>query len=149
LDPSVASWIVVRRAGLHAGLVFLASAGVVELNPALVYYWGPLNQPTPALGTAPTAVSSSTQTPPANDWEVLLRWLGQADPTSWTNLGGGVAQTSDGGSTTPPTTEMPTCPCCWCSAFGLGRAGPAGGAAAVLALALPLGLLLVIRRRAR
>lgn len=148
VDPAVTSWVVVRRAGLHAGLVFLASAGVVELNPALIYYWSPLTQPAPAVGVVPTTVGASTGERPANDWEVLMRWLGQADPPTWTNLGGGVSQTDDGGFT-DPTTTYPTQCCCPCSAFGPDRSGWHGRAAIALAMALPLGLLFVARRRTR
>ncbi|MBN2359329.1 MAG: hypothetical protein JXR83_07735 [Deltaproteobacteria bacterium] len=148
-DPETASWIVVRRTGLRAGLVFLATAGVVELNPALLYFLSPLGQANPAVGAAPAAVGATRDRPPANDWEVLMRWLDRTVAPSWTRLGHGQQQIDDGDDYDPMSEGPAGCPCCGCSAFGLGLRHPAAGAVALLALALPFCALLAVRRRLR
>ncbi len=147
--PEQSSWTVMRRPGLRAGLVVLPEEGIIELNPALPYYLSALARPDVVDATTPAAVADPEARPPAEDWDIFMRWLEGADPSDWTNLGTG--QTYDSGYYDDPYDPTPTyaslCPCCYCSSFGLGVQGPAGGVVVVLATLLPLGFLLALRRR--
>jgi hypothetical protein len=142
----VASWTVMRRPGLRAAAVLLVDDSIIELNPAFVYYAAALTRPVAVVAAAPASAGGPDSAPPANDWQVFLRWLQSADPAQWTNLGTGESQSYDAGYTEP--TPTPTLPCCCgCSALGLGAGSSLGGLAVVLGALLPLGALLLIRRR--
>jgi len=149
LDAPADSWVVMRRPGLRAGIAFLPEEGIVELNPTLLYYFAALDRPGYLVAEAPAALNDPSRKPPASEWEVFVRWLEEADPTSWTNLNTAPGQTMDGGSSEPfeePTPVPAGCPCCFCSSSGLGWQGQ--GLAALFVFVLPLGVLFTLRRRA-
>ncbi|MFH1812126.1 MAG: hypothetical protein ABIJ09_25540 [Pseudomonadota bacterium] len=147
--PTVTSWTVMRRPGLRAALVLLVDEGILEVNPAFLYYISAISRPVSVAVAVPATAGGPDSKPPADDWQIFLRWLESADPSSWTNLGTGESQSYDSGYYEPTPTPNPflLCPCCYCSSLGLGVEGPARGFAAILGALLPLGALILIRRR--
>ena len=144
----VTSWTVMRRPGLRAAAVLLIDDGIIEFNPALLYYVAALTRPVSVQAAAPATAGGPDSKPPADDWQIFLSWLESANPSQWTNLGTGESQSYDAGYTpTPSPNPLALCPCCWCSSFGLGVEGPVRGLTAALGVLLPLGALLLIRRR--